>query len=399
MQEADFKPGIRGNRLAAYPPNLYQVVVKERVHLWLVVLAVFIHSALPLLADGKMYAEKVNTEIPYQRALILFDEEKEMLVLQSQYQIPGEPGHHTLGWVVPVPAVPEIASMDASKADWLFGRCSELSASETTYWRTYLLFGLFILAAGLGVVTIPAAILSFLIPGFARHRAKLGRLAMVSTIGICFVILVAPFMVRQAKGIGGVEVIKSGKVGIFDTKVVRSDSPKELIAWLNENSFRFDDNDEKTVQSYIDRKWCFVTAKVDASVVPSDGAAVSRKLLAPLILLFPTPNPVYPTALTATGGRSTEILIYLLTKEPFKTDSALECKFRGAVKQGSIMSQLTSIDLESPDAIYEFIENEWRETNHLSKFKATLTPAQMAKDIEFLPDPGAQPYREHIYRW
>jgi hypothetical protein len=252
---------------------------------------------------------------------------------------------------------------------------------------------------GNGQVTIPAALIAYSIPQFARHRAKLGRLALISAIAICFVVLIAPYMIRQSKGIGGVEVIKSGKVGIFDTKVIRSDSPKDLIAWFRANSFRFDQSDEKAIQSYIDRKWCFVTAKVDASVDGSNRTAVSSKLLAPLILLFPTPNPVYPTALTATSGRSTEILIYLASKEPFKTNSALECKFRGEVDGHSIMFQLTSIDQEAPEAIFEFIENAYWETNHLSKFKATLTPAQMAQDIEFTPDPGAQPYREHIYRW
>lgn len=340
-------------------------------------------------ADGKMYAEKVNTTIPYQRALILFDKGKETLILQSQYQIPGNAGRHTLGWVVPVPAVPEIASMRASDADWLFSACSEMSASRTTYWRDYVLLSIFGLSICIGVI---APLFSF-VPRLIRYKRVLRSLAMASVVVVLIVMLVAPMVIRQSKGIGGVEVIKSGKIGIYDTKVIRSESPAALVQWFNENSFHFDLSDEKAIRSYLDRKWFFVTAKVDANLDSSNGFAVSKKLLAPLILNFPTENPVYPTALTATGGHPTEILIYLVSGGPMKTQSPLIPRFRGAMRGSSIYYPV-SIEPE------EFWDHcvPW-DVGYLNKFKATLTPAQMERDIEFHPDPGAQPYREHLYRW
>lgn len=353
------------------------------------ILVISLLSAGPLLADGKMYSEKVNTTIPYQRALILFDEGKETLVIQSQYQIPGNSGKHTLGWVVPVPAVPEIASMDANYADELFQNLDSMSGPEFTNWGFTLFLGLFFLLIAVVII----AVLASFVPKFIHQKSLLRKVGFASAFAAFVLFITAPMIIHQRKGIDGVEVIKSEKVGIFDTKVIRSESPKELLSWFKGNSFDFDQSDESTIQSYIDRKWCFVTAKVDASINAEDKAAVSNKLLAPLILNFPVSQPVYPTALTATAGQSTEVLLYLLTTGPMKTTSALADRFQNWVNGGRIVFQMSFVKPE------DFIEKLPFHIGYLNKYKATLTPAQMIRDIEFTSDSTAEPFREHIHRW
>lgn len=389
MQEADFNPGLRGNRLDAYSRGLYQFFVKERIHLWLVVLAVFIHSALPLMADGKIYIarEKVPTSIPYQRAAILFDDNSETLILQSQYQVPGKNEQHALGWVVPLPAVPEIGSLDADKARSLFTLADFVSHPRVTRISNVLWFGILICA-------LAGALIALTLSFFKRWEARkegLRNFAFCSFFGAICWFLIALFFATGGIGVAGVESIKFEQVGIFDVEVVRADNASAMFDWLRRNEFSFDQEDEQAIQSYIDRKWCFLASKVTTAADLTSKESVSEGLLSPLVLRFPTPNPIYPTALTATGGHSTEILIYLLSKEPFKTSSDLECRSRTQVDG--------SWDIQDFFVINKSPENLPKNTNHLGKFKATLTPAQMAKDIEFLPDPGAQPYREHIYRW
>jgi hypothetical protein len=134
-------------------------------------------------------------------------------------------------------------------------------------------------------------------------------------------------------------------------------------------------------------------AKLDPAADLAQPEAVSRGLLAPLILRFPSPNPVYPVALTATGGQPTEILIYLASNTPMTTASPLSRRFVGEWKQMPVIRELIYTDPS------EFFESWLPEFRYLSKFKATLTPAEMARDIEFRPDPSAPPFREHQYRW
>ena len=86
----------------------------------LVALALMLSSA-NLWADGKFYSERVPPDIPYQRALILFSGGKETMFLQSKFSPGGAAATNSnFGWVVPVPAPPELGSMSASDASWMF---------------------------------------------------------------------------------------------------------------------------------------------------------------------------------------------------------------------------------------------------------------------------------------
>lgn len=360
-------------------------------------------SSLPLFADGKMFSEKVNPKIPYQRALILFEDGVETLMVQSQYQIPGNAGAPNIGWVVPVPAVPEIATMNANYADRVFMRLDAPTRPDVEYvCKPFFLCLLTVTAVwipGAFLLAILGKILPSLrrIPGFSKRRFKAGCYAIPVFIG-CF-LYVMP-RIGHWKGSPGIEVVKSGRVGVYDTAVVRSHSAKDLIGWFKSNSFQFGPGDEKAIQEHIDRGWCFVTAKVNAAADPGNRETVSSQLLAPLILRFPSPKPVYPTALTATGGHPTEILLYLATEGPVKTDPAMTLRFRGQSECSRItFPMMDGLLLWDEDRGAAFCEKLPVNAHHLSKFKATLTPEQMARDLEFEPDPGAGPFRERVYKW
>jgi hypothetical protein len=54
--------------------------------------------------------------------------------------------------------------------------------------------------------------------------------------------------------------------------------------------------------------------------------------------------------------------------------------------------------LERTDPV-GFFDNALLDFRYLSKFKGTLTPAEMAQDIEFIPAPNAPDFRERRFEW
>ena len=270
--------------------------------------SILLLSALRAFSDGKMYAETVNTEIPYQRAFIVHNEGMQSMMLQSQYAIPGKAGDYQLGWVVPVPSVPEIESMDADRADRMFRDLSFSTKPDRISLSDWLALGLFALSI---ISFFP--MLNWVFFRSCRRR-NFFLWSAILFAGSSTMLLVMLFITgRHWKGTERVEVVDSGRAGIYETKIIKSRSVDGLLEWFRSESFRFDETDRAAIQSYIDRGWCFVTTRVDALVSMEDSSTVSSNLLAPLILHFPAEHPVYPTALTATGGHPTEILIYLFS--------------------------------------------------------------------------------------
>jgi hypothetical protein len=133
-------------------------------------------AAGPVLTDGKFYwSESIPPGIPYQRALLWFDGERETLLLQSKYDTPTAPGER-FGWVVPVPAVPDLASMDPTFANHWFDWVDHTSTPKVTRVSQILLVTLLVGVHGAAVLTLLACLLSVFVarPWWVRrHRATL----------------------------------------------------------------------------------------------------------------------------------------------------------------------------------------------------------------------------------
>lgn len=362
------------------------------------------------LADGKMFArEQVNPTIPYQRALIVFKDGTETLVLQSKYKLPeaknvSTPAPAALGWVVPVPAVPRVGSMEPFKARHFFTGLDRWTAPEVTDVSSLVfMFVVLPVLACATIVPLLLVVLSYVLPRTSRLRRNRGetiRATVYILLAWATLFVVGPFFLHARDGSKSlVEVISEQRVGVYDVQVVKAPTADGMITWLNANEFRFGKEDRAVFDAYLAKGWCFVVAKIDPKSEKS--GMESEGLAAPLMLRFPCAAPVYPTALTATAKQDTEMLIYLLAKDKMTCSGRLPLRFaERMVDGGERLSGMFPFDeLAASCEPAGFLTPADLDCNWLCKFKGTLSPAQMAEDFVFAVSPDAAPYREHVTRW
>jgi Uncharacterized protein conserved in bacteria (DUF2330) len=353
-------------------------------------------TAMQSMADGVMFwREEIPPKIPYQRALILFDKGTETLILQSRYEIPKRDGNSTLGWVVPVPAVPEVATMPADAASGLFNGLSEISQPRITIVRPIVFAVLLGGVAGLSLLTLLVCLLSLLLPFPQRFKENRGRLARYSAWGL-FICL--PFIMignfAAANRSLGVDVIAEQQVGIYDVSVVHSDNTEGLIGWLNKNDFKFGNRDRGAFDSYISKGWCFVVAIINSNTGEKERRIAFEGLAAPLILRFPHTSPTYPVALTATGGFETDVVIYLASSTKMTANDRLTLRFAGERRRW-LSRELLSAEIDPKG----FFDPKKMNFPYICKFKDRLTPDGMREDIIFSKAEDDKPHREHIVTW
>jgi hypothetical protein len=336
-------------------------------------------------ADGKFYArERVPPGVPYQRAILMYDDGKETLILQSRFGPSGksEPGA-ALGWVVPVPAVPELGSMTPGFG--LFFNVDRLSTPDIT--------------------TIPVTLLTllalpFILLALVWRRRKP---SLIEVAGIFLLPLIVMYIsLPGSTGVRGFETVPETEADIYRAKVIKADNSSALMAWLNECGFQFTPSDQPVLDNYIEKGWCFVVAQVrpDEKMMALDNF---ERLTNPLILRFASKVPVYPLALTATTCAPTEVLLYTLSRSKLDARGVLPLRFANLLESTDSWDYI--LDNYILGHVSSNSQGAWqalaweRNLTYLCKFKGTLTPAQMASDLELAPAADNEPYRERIVKW
>lgn len=355
-------------------------------------LAVFVVmvSVCSSLADGMVFVrEEVPPNIPYQRALILYQDGKETLILQSKFEMPGSVSTNTvLGWVVPVPSVPQLSSMKSNEGFVLFRTLGWRSSPDVTEISMIIMGIVFCLSLLLIFVLLVLLIISAFLPRWHLDRSRLVRIMFYAFI-VCYFLMLSGLFAMSG-GSGGVEVVESSQVGIYDAKVIKATGSADLIAWLSENGFAFPPEVKPVLDDYIKSGWCFVVAKVR----PEERIELSNTfegLIDPLILRFETSKPVYPLALTSTIGVDTEVLIYFLSDRKMQCDDRMKLQFA----QRCMEKDWQYLGPDDEDKLLDW------ETSlvYLCKFKGKLTPEQMKQDLYFTPAADSAAYRKHVFRW
>jgi len=200
---------------------------------------------------------------PSQRAVIIYEDGIEDLILQTKY----EKGADDFAWVVPVPGYPEVDEADAE----IFEELYYLTLPPNQY------------------LDFPAT-----------WRALSTRAGEPS----------------------GVKLWERKKVGLYDVSILSATDPSALIEWLNENGYKFPEEAKEIVDFYIAKDWYFVAMRLEAEetqerqvsseeieLIPDK--TFSKGTTQPIKLRFNTTQIVYPMKITSLNPGDTEVLLYV----------------------------------------------------------------------------------------
>jgi HEAT repeat protein len=221
-------------------------------------------------ADGVFvftWNKQIDINEPTQKAIILYDQGREDLVLQVKYEGPAE----EFGWLVPVPGLPDVkkGSMDCFYE--LSKLTQEISARE-------------------------------------NHLSTRGAI--------------------DHKDDDAVHVIEIKTVGAYDVAVLSAGTGGKLTQWLDANGFKFPKEKQEVLDDYIKKNWYFVAAKIDPHQA---GFTTSKQLasgeLAPLVISFDSEKCVYPLRISSVNGKPSEISLYVLSQEPLMSRAIFDKRY------------------------------------------------------------------------
>lgn len=380
------------------------------------------------IADGKFYyRENIPSDIPFQRAILLFEDGIETLIVQSKYQSTLE----DFGWVIPIPAYPELAIVKPHAADMLFSNLATRTRPDITTGteiigllilitlilpiilrilisiyaflrkrkdiieykkpdRKKQIYALIVLLILGGLIFVNPEIFGLLfilntlvLIFILLFRAKLGEyFAMAIILGILLAITTPPYHDYS------VRVLSELEIGPYDVAIIQASDSIEIIKWLNESGFKYNEQDTVVFESYIKRDWYFVTARIRTS--QENNVRGKDGMVSPLVLRFSTSSPVYPLALTGTTGGPTQIILYILANNKMLTDSKLNLVFAGK------KSNPLKFNVTEPE---NFLSSSELKLSYISKYSGILSPDNMKNDLAFTSATNDMPYQTKIYRW
>ncbi len=351
--------------------------------------------------------DHIPSNIPYQRAVILFDHGRETLLVQSKYEAPGLE-EDAVGWVIPVPNLPDVTTVAADDASTMFWVLSDISYPTVTrffFGKTCFRVSVAILLLSITYMLL-MPIIVFVQCILDKSFKPMKRVVLVRRrwllsyiinffVALLFFVAVPNFITYR--GNQGVDVIEEKDAGIYNIKVIRSDQGESLISWLNSNGFKFNTADQEVFDYFTHKNWYFVAARIKVQDDSDNAEVVSEGLAAPLILGFDTEQPVYPLKLTGTAGGATKILLYIYAQNTMQCDERMEMQFADESGFGFFNSILANWfdNAEEAERLFEqFVPIS--ENGYLTKCTGTLQSEQMKSDMYFIKAEENTPYRKEI---
>ena len=361
-----------------------------------------------LSADGcffRVTGEQVGNkaESPNQRALIIYDQNKETLVVQVKYQ--GDVGKFS--WVLPVPSIPEENSI-TTVSDSIFTHLHDRTQPKLYIYST----------------------------------RNYGRGAMDAGSN------------SDAELYNDTDVMVWEKlqVGPYKIAVISSPTSQALINWLIENGYDFPEQANQIIKFYTQKNWYFVAMRVSIANQLEKSNSTYQAGLPAIKMTFKTEKPVFPLRISElTSAKKNEIQLYVATRhrmtcEDFNTTSMNQNEVKQLLENNYLLRNSKSYGLNcacdrvlgpesktemeyetyfqqklmsfgQPTFIVEYASNGYNvlfdyttenydlyfneyvsdyfslyEEFWITRFRTILTPNSMKDDVTFKPDPNGSNY-------
>jgi len=340
-----------------------------------ILLLSFCISFLPqaVFADGKYFPEKaykVPPDIPSQRAIIVYKDGIEKLIIESTLEGKGK----EFGWIIPLPAEPnEFREVSPSLIKTLSVVLQPEITHDAAEWISTVFF-----FVGL-VLSI------YLIHLYGRKHSVMQFVLLIIIIFIMLSLLMPSLNRKASISIADVEVRDINEVGNYKIFVLKAQKAEALDKWLDSNGFAaLDKNDETIVNDYIKDNWCFVAAKLKRN---EDGGLSQPH---PLAMTFPSKKVLYPLRLTSTVGNDVYLDIFVISNKGLSVSKLqLELSDRFIIKEKAYVNMedkaikgFAGEKFEQKIGHPEAFKYFW-DGCIISRFCGTLSPDQMKKDIVF----------------
>ena len=336
-------------------------------------------------ADGKafpMEAFPKTPDIPSQKAMILWRDKVETLIVESAFQTESP----EVGWVLPLPANP--TKIEVAKPGMLKSLSMSLRPELKIVSKNSRNWFFFILASSAALVIVLIYPQSWL-----------------KVIAICvFLIFVASITLpslggRFAGGYGempGIQITQQISVGNYDVTVLRADAAEKLSGWLAANKLTpLSTADKKVIDSYISDKWVFAVARIR-----KEGQQIATPH--PIAVTFAAEKPIYPMKLTAlSGGGKTRVELFIVADQSAtaKEFQVVACDKFKPIAGGSVDGEADYYKADSTNLIIgntDACAKLWPGCV-VTKLTADLTPEMMTQDVSIDLSEKFNPARQWFY--
>ena len=394
----------------------------------LVFIAVLWFSAVTTLhADGIILPPVAAPEVtmPDQRALLVWRDGTETLVIESRFVSAGE----RFAWVLPLPARPEIRaatsgtlpSLEASFRPRIILPASvgflavalflgfpllllfvfEPHRAKVIYSRTLATFlGVAAILAFVGFTAgcvhdhgaswliVPALILATSSWALWRHPS---RMLTVWALGLLVLLLAAMAIpafakVRSSSGpLADGLFIEYQVIGDYDVTILSGSDATSIGRWLNQNGFALPPASASVLAEHAVAGGCFVATKLRRAV-PASGKQSPH----PLVFTFKTSVPIYPMKLTGTGIRSTLDLDLFVFGDavahvenlPLRACGRVEIPVPGKATPRSHKASWTPPEEDLIEISHTALRELCANTTIATRLRGTLQPDQMQEDMQ-----------------